>query len=228
MSRRSRHTHVYAKRATLPKHYAGVVEARLEEFASKSTFDPEELQAVWADVLPEGVPKREPSGRVVISVRLQEALEMILRDCRKRPDNTCSEDDWVLLTRTVLPEVYADPSRQCRPTDSLPGSPEKLQTLELRAHLQLCLWHGADECDHGVEHSVCPAHRRKPAHKSAVGCASPEKPTRQEVRDEGRRQLRFWHPGMLRLEDALAQESAGYESGRHSHSYPTGAKCHAG
>lgn len=229
-----RHSRVFAKQTTLPKNYAAVVEARLEEFERHSSFDSAEMAAVWADVLPEGAPERKPDGRVVLTGRMQDALEMILRDCKRRPDNACTADDWVLLTRMVLPEFYADPVRKCRATDALPGTPEKCQTLEMRAWMQLWLWHEMDPRDHSaVEHAVCPARRRKPAQpKDLTKCAPAEKPTRQEEKDAKRGQARLWyHEGMIRLDGWMEwpdRPKAEYESGRGRASEREACRTHAG
>lgn len=211
-----RASRVLATPPRLSPRTAAVIEERLDDFESRSSFDADEMEALWSDVLPEGMPERRPDGRVVLTARVQEALELILRDCRRRKDNSVSPDEWVILCRTVLPEVFHDPPRAAAPTPALPGTEEKLRVLEARAARGLCLWHALDPCDlarpGSCEYAVCPALRRTAARAARA---------RSKAREEDARR------GQLRLFGCLESPKPEYNAAQRRPSGRAPARSHA-
>jgi hypothetical protein len=99
---------------------------------------------------------------------------MLCRHCNKvksnRPRGLC----WSCYYRPGVRELYPSTSKFARrgisdfngraalpvPTNALPGTPEKVVVLELRAKLRQQLWHPDDaKLETAFEHEGCGAHR---------------------------------------------------------------------
>lgn len=226
-----RASRVLAKPARLARNAVSTIEDRLDELEGRSSFDGDQMDTIWSVVFPEGAPPPLPDGRRILTARAQDAIASILDAARANPDFSCSRDDWLILTRTILPESYAEPAYPLSPTKALPGTRAKEEVLANRLVMQLCLWHKGDPCD-GVkqcEHAVCPAMRRQRKPPPCKPPRDPSLPSRDEIADCKRGQTRLWmHPGMIRLEDALDEpEKEQYDSGRYSHSTREPARYHA-